>query len=242
VRGAAFSHILVSVGVLSALFALLAVFDQSWELVFAWLGLGILAQIAAILLPPPLLTSPEQPPSVLSSHELSTRSLAVRNYASSLEVVSFLHNVFVPVVAMLHAGFLDGVAGVVVAGLILVSAQYRQANTDAGAQRDSFIGLPAAWGVVAFYFHAFDATPAAAFLAIGLGIILGLMPFAFPHPLQTLRWASMSRAISAIWLVTAAVVLWHGFPATVPAKAILLVAATYGIGLAVLLAQDPVSS
>ena len=145
---------LVSAGALSALFALLAVFDQSWELAYLWLGIWLLAIAWESLL------LPHTPPIDAVQGGLPDRS-------ASMTVVTFLHTVFVPVVAMLHAGFLDGVAGVIVAILIVLSEQYRLAYTDWGAHRHSFTGLPASWGVLAFYFHAFDATPVAAILTIG---------------------------------------------------------------------------
>lgn len=232
-RDAAVGHMLVSVGALSALFALLAVFDQSWELVYLWLGIGLLAQAWECLLPAhahALTFAIDAPPDGLPDRSIS------------MSVVTFLHSVFVPVVAMLHAGFLDGVAGVIVAILILLAAQYRLAYSSWAANRHSFMGFPSSWGVLVFYFHAFDATAVAAILMIGLGMILGLLPIAWPHPLRSERWPTLTRAVTAVWLIAAAATLWLGLPATALAKTIFLAAAAYGLALAVLMAREQTPS
>jgi phosphatidylserine synthase len=220
VNSGAIRHLLGSVGVLSALFAVLAVFDQSWETVYAWLGLGILVQI-------------------WDCFEAKPRRLPepTAGAVQSLSIIAFLNSVFVPVVAMLHAGFLDGIAGVVVGGLILLSAQYRLCFLRS-SERAPFTGFPAVWSIVGFHLHAFDATPAAAILAIGLGIVFGLLPLNWPHPLWSRRWPLLTRAVAVVWLVTAAAALWHGFPATTAAKAVFVAAGIYGALLTVLLARE----
>lgn len=259
------AHLLLSVGVLCALFALLSVFDQAWELVYAWLGLAMLLQsiqaadVDRLFNPDPgePFDSPE--PAETGSPDSHATSLA--------GTVSFLNCVFVPVVAMLHAGFMEGVAGVVLAGVVLLAALYRlsflanhnapiadQSNhsphlitaaTSARAvhlvepHRQRFVGLPATWGILGFYLYAFDATPAAAVLTIGLGIILGLIPLAWPHPLYSERWPWLTRAVALCFLCTAATTLWLGLPATPWAKALLLGAALYGLILTAAIRQVP---
>ncbi|MEQ1696997.1 MAG: hypothetical protein ABL901_14265 [Hyphomicrobiaceae bacterium] len=217
---------------LCALFALLAVFDQSWEVVYGWLGIALVFQVAndqdAALLPLP---------DHVDNHDLDDDGPDIPVAAIAI----FLTTVFVPVVAMLHAGFLDGIAGAGVAGIILLAALYRLAFLAPPQKSEArFAGLPAAWSIIGFYLHAFDATPLAAVLAIGLGIVLGLVPLNWPNPLYSERWPLFTRAIVVVWFATAAYALAHGFQATSSiTKAILIAIAAYGLLLTALLAREP---
>ena len=214
-RRALFAHLLMSVGVLSALFALLAVFDQSWELVYGWLGISLIVQgIQSIWLPP------------VQSDETDSESLGQHDPIAT--VLTCCSTVLVPIVAMLHAGFLDGLAGVIVAALVILAALYRMAFQSSAAV-SHFHGLPASWSVIGFYLHAFDATPPVAGVIIGLGIVLGLIPRNWPHPLHSEWWPTLTRAVAALWLAAAAITLVHGFPGTPAAKTIFLAAIAYGL-------------
>ena len=224
------AHFLASTSVVGALLALLAVFDQAWENVYGWLGLALILQTAgsddAALLPLPV--SVDRP-------DIEEDVLPVPIAA----IASFLTAVFVPVIAMLHAGFLDGLAGAAVASIIMLSALYRIGFVERpGINGSRFLGLPAAWSIIGFYLHAFDATPLAAVLAIGLGIVLGLVPLSWPNPLSSERWPQLTRALVVVWFATAAYALTQGFQATAPiTKAILLGTAAYGLLLAALMAR-----
>ena len=226
------AHFLGAAGVVCGLLALLAVFDQAWEQVYGWLGLALIIQAAsaddAALLPLPVSVD-------LLDLEDDARHVPIG------AIASFLTTVFVPVVAMLHAGFLDGLAGAAVASIIMLSALYRVAFIEQPANRASrFLGLPAAWSIIGFYLHAFYATPLAAVLAIGLGIVLGLVPLSWPNPLRSERWALLTRVLVVIWFVTAAYALIHGFQGTASiTKAILLAAVAYSLLLTALLARNP---
>jgi phosphatidylcholine synthase len=105
---------------------------------------------------------------------------------------------------------------------VLWSAQYHLTFHAWGGMPAAYVGFPAAWNVVAFYLHAFDATPVAAVLVIGSGVIASLIPIPWPHPLRVMGWTHVGRVIVMIWLGTAAVTLWTGFPTTPAAKAVFL--------------------
>ena len=219
-NGAAIRGILIATGALCALLSVLAIFDQAWEMVYGWLGLALVTETA-------LLSGRPSSPGT-SSSEVSP-AIALEHRAIS--AISFLTSVFVPVVAILHAGFLDGIPGVILAGLVILSAVYRLAFHDWATPVTHFEGLPAAWGIAGFGLHAFDATPLAAALAIGTLLILTLVPVSWPHPLQSSVLKAATRCVTAAWAVAAASTLWRGFPATGPAKVVLLTGAVYGLAL-----------
>jgi phosphatidylcholine synthase len=215
-RGA-LGHLVAAVGAFSALSALIAIFDQSWELVYAWLGVGLLCEGADNLL--------------WSTADTDSSEGAI---SRPILVVTFLNSVFVPVIAMYHAGFLDGWFGIFVAVVIIWAAQFRLAYHPWTGPTATFVGFPAAWSIVGFNLHAFDATPMAAVLIIGVTIIIGLVPLHWPHPLHANRWPHLTRALVAVWFGTAAATLLHGFPATPTSKAIFLAAVAYTVALAAL--------
>jgi phosphatidylcholine synthase len=208
-------HALHAASILVAYAAMLAVFDQAWETLFGWLGLALVLQGIDDVLH--------------FSVRVDDTADAPQSPADPGYLVWFLTTVFVPVIALLHAGFLDNIAGSLVAGLILLSAFYRFAVQPTDRTVGSFTGLPAAWAVVAFLLHAFDATPVAAVLMIGLVLVLNLVPTPWPHPLLAERWQTQTRAVAALWLFAAAVTLWRGFPAEQWAKAIFIGCAVYAV-------------
>lgn len=208
-------HALHAASILVAYAAMLAVFDQAWEALYAWLGLALVLQ------------GVDDVRIVSASGDELVEDAPLA--AGPGYLVWFLTTVFVPVIALLHAGFLDNVAGTLVAGLILVAAFYRFVFQATERLSGSFTGLPAAWAVVAFLLHAFDATPVAAVLAIGLVLVLNLIPIDWPHPVLASRWQNQTRAVTALWLVAAAMTLWQGFPAENWAKTVFIGCAVYGV-------------
>ena len=226
-RRATLAHLLLAGGVLCALFSVLAVFDQAWEYAYGWLGLALLLQAVD-----PAMVVRAEPGVAAFASIPATDSRAA-------SAVAFLNTVFVPIIAMLHAGFLDGIGGIAVASVALLAALYRLTfHAPAAPSATEFLGLPAIWSVVGFYLHAFDATPLVAVAAIGLGIVLGLVPYRWPHPLWSGRWSLPTRFVTAVWVITAAVTLWNGLPASATAKGVFLVTAFYGMALAVLMARE----
>lgn len=237
-RRAMLAHFLLASGVVAALFAMLAVFDQSWEFVYAWFGAALLSEAARSAFFGP-------------SDKDDDEGVDTAHLNGGLDIVAvFCSTVFVPVIAMLHAGFLDGYIGIVVAVLMILTALYRLAyhNTASEEAQDnsgppgpnaSFSGMPACWGVIGFYLHAFDATPPVGILIVGIVIVLSLIPRQFPHILRSQLWRDATRVVVAGWLATAAYTLVQGFPAAPPVKSILLAMAVYAVVLTVLTPQPP---
>jgi phosphatidylcholine synthase len=223
VRRAHLAHLLLAVGVLCALFAVLAIFDQAWEYTYGWLGLAL--GIQAI-----------DPATLGGQGRLSAERTEDTGAAA---IVAFLNSVFVPVLAMLHAGFLDGWGGILVACVVLLAALYRAAFYEpSGLSVPYFLGMPAIWSVLGFYLHAFDATPLVAVLLIGLCIVMGLLHYRWPNPIRSPRWTTATRTITGVWALTAAITLWNGLPASATAKGVFLAAALYGAALTVLVARE----
>ncbi len=234
-RRAMIAHLLLALGVLSALFAALAVFDQAWEQVYAWLGISVLADVTR----------------QYGFHENDSDyddGVDASHLKSELNGLgAFCGGVFVPVIAMLHAGFLDGYLGIAIGALVILTAIYRltYATPTRGTHQmgvpdvhpSTYQGLPAIWSLIGFYLHAFDATPMVGVLALGVAIILSLLSRNVPSVFYSEIWRNLTRLIALVWFVTAAVTLIQGFPATPTTKAILLAIAVYGVLLAAITPQ-----
>ena len=63
---------------------------------------------------------------------------------------------------------------------------------------------------------------------------LTFVPLRWAHPLRTPLLWPITFALTGLWVVAAFVTIWSGFPAGPMTKAILLLAALYGVGLALL--------
>jgi phosphatidylcholine synthase len=207
------SQLLTGFSALCALLAMVSILDQSWEAQFVWLGLGLGAQ-------------------VIASHARpdETGQLAVSMQAMGAS--GFALTTFVPVAGLLHAGFLDGQGGLFVAGLIILSALYRYAyHAGEPTRAGLYTGLPVSWAIVAFLLHAFDATPPAAVLVVGLCVVLSLIPIPWPDPVADGPAASLTRVVVAAWALTAAHTLIQGFPGSQGPKTILVAGLAYGLML-----------
>jgi phosphatidylcholine synthase len=216
---AALVHAFTASGSVCALFATLAVFAGAWEQVFAWLGLALLidgidgtfARMANVT---------ERLPR-FSGERLDL-------------VVDYVTYVFVPALALVHAGYLSGPLGLVAASLILLSSLFHFSDTDSKTDDHCFVGFPAIWNVVAFYVFAFQMASWWAAILVLVCVSMTFVPLPWAHPLRTPRLWPLTLAMTALWCIAAFFTIWSGFPATVIEKWIYAAAALYGLVLALL--------
>ena len=215
---AAFVHLLTALGIVCGLFAILSLLSGAWEAMFAWLGValiidgadGALARLARVQ---------ERLPR-FSGDRLDL-------------VIDYVTYVFVPALALLQAGYLPGPWGVLLVCLILLSALFHFSDTQSKADDHSFVGFPAIWNLVAFYVFALELSRTATFLLVLSCVVLTFVPMKWAHPLRTPLLWPLTGALMGLWTSAALWTLWTGFPAQSWAKASLLIAAAYGIGLTV---------
>jgi phosphatidylcholine synthase len=213
---AAFVHVFTASGILCALAATLCVLQGAWIAMFVWLGValvidgidGTLARAADV----------EERLPRFSGERLDL-------------VIDYITYVFVPVVALLQAGFLQGTMGMLLACSILVSSLYHFADTESKAEDSSFVGFPAIWNAVAFHAFALGLPPAATAIGVVVLVVLTFIPLKWAHPLRTPFARPLSLAVAAIWATGCLWVLWTGFPASGPLQALLLACIAYAAGL-----------
>src|SRR5262245_26600440 len=213
---AAAVHCFTALGAVCALMALRAALLADWDEVFIWLGIallidgldGTLARLTHIT-------------TVLPRFSGERLDL----------IVDYLTYVFVPAVALLQGGFLAGGLGSVLAALILLSSLFHFSDTESKTADYCFIGFPALWNVVAFYVFALDLPQWLAVALVIACIILTFVPWKWAHPLRTPLLRPVTVLVLLAWGCAAGLTLWHGFPASGPGKAILILAAVYVMGL-----------
>jgi phosphatidylcholine synthase len=217
---AALVHVFTAMGAVCALLATRAVLWGAWEQVFGWLGValiidgidGTLARLADVKAKLPR----------VSGEQLDL-------------VIDYLTYVFVPVLALIQAGFLGtGTGSMVLGSLILFSSLFHFSDTQSKSADHSFVGFPAIWNIVAFYVFAFRMPVWLAALVTLLCTGLTFVPLRWAHPLRTPLLWPITFMLTLLWILVALVTLWSGFPAGDLTRAILLLAAAYGVGLALL--------
>jgi phosphatidylcholine synthase len=213
---AALVHLFTALGAVCGLLATLAVVSGAWEVAFLWLGLAILIDGADGAL----------------ARLARVQDLLPRFSGDRLDlVIDYVTYVFVPTLALLQAGFLEGAWGILLASMILLSSLFHFSDTQSKADDHSFVGFPAVWNLVAFYVFAFGLSPLATALLVVACVVLTFVPLKWVHPMRTRALRPVTAAATALGAAAAAHVLWTGFPAGPWVQIILLLAAAYGVGL-----------
>lgn len=213
---AALVHLFTASGAVCGLLATRAIFAGAWEIVFAWLGLAIIIDGVDGAL---------------------ARMAKVNRYLPRFSgdrldlVIDYVTYVFVPALALLQAGFLQGGWGLLLASLILLSSLFHFSDTQSKTQDHSFVGFPAIWNLVAFYVFAFGLSQWATALLVLACVALTFVPLKWAHPMRTPMLWPVTILAMGLWMVAAAFTVWSGFPAGLWAKAVLLLAAGYAICL-----------
>jgi phosphatidylcholine synthase len=214
---AALVHLFTASGAVCGLFAMHAVGSSAWEAVFAWLGAALLIDGLDGTL----------------ARRVDAAGRLPRFSGERLDlVVDYLTYVFVPAAALWR--FLGGAPGAILAALILLSSLYHFADTRSKDHDHCFVGFPAIWNIVAFYIFALGLPRPVATLIALTGVGLTFVPLRWAHPLRTARLLPLTILIVLIWAVAAVATVLRGFPASPSLAAVLLLAAVYALGLALL--------
>lgn len=214
---AALVHLFTALGAVCGLLATRAVLVGAWEEAFTWLGIalvidgidGTFARMANVTARLPR----------FSGERLDL-------------VVDYVTYVFVPALALLQAGFLQGWTGLALASLILLSSLFHFSDTGSKTEDHCFVGFPAVWNIIAFYVFVLRMPSWATEALVLACVILTFLPMRWAHPLRTPLLLPVTLAIVAVWFVAASIAIWSGFPAGPLLQAVLLATAAYGVGLA----------
>ena len=205
-------HVFTASGAICALFAIRAILEGRWEVMFACLGLALI--IDGI-------------DGTLARMVDVTRNLP-RFSGERLDLlVDYLTYVLVPALALWKAGFLPGVWQWLGPVLILMSSLFHFSDVESKADDYAFVGFPAIWNVVAFYVFALGLGPGWTIALVLVCTGLTFLPWKWAHPMRTPFLRNLPLSVCAVWAFAAIETLWRGFPATGLSLIILLASAFY---------------
>ena len=213
---AALVHVFTASGALCAFFAIRAIIEGRWEVMFAWLGLalvidgidGTFARMA----------------------DVQTRLPRFSGERLDL-VIDYLTYVLVPAIALWQADFFPGAWSWAAPSLILLSSLFHFSDVESKADDYAFVGFPAIWNVVAFYLFALQTSQLVATLVVLALVVLTFVPLKWVHPLRTPFARALTLAVCVVWGLAAIWTLWRGFPATPVGSVVFLVSAVYALAL-----------
>lgn len=209
-------HVLTALGAVVALLAARALIAADWQAMFLWLGVSF------------LIDGVDGPLARFFSVKKKIPSFSGERLDWIIDYLSF---VFIPVVALVEAGFLPGISGLVLASLILLSSLYHFCDMGNKSDDGCFVGFPAIWNIVAFYCFALALPPLVVGVMVVVLVIATFVPLKWVHPVRS-RWARpITALVTALWAVVAVFVTINGFPAPAWAQVVLVACALYGIGL-----------
>ncbi|MGY1660507.1 CDP-alcohol phosphatidyltransferase family protein [Geodermatophilus sp. SYSU D00705] len=124
------------------------------------------------------------------------------------DIVDYLTYAFAPVVLLWTTGSLpDGTLGWIVAALPLLASSYQFCRVDAKTDDHTFLGFPSYWNVVAFYAIVLELGPGTIATVLVVCSVLVFVPVRYLYPSRTQALQALSLALTAVWLVTYAVLL-----------------------------------
>ncbi len=209
-------HVFTALGVLCALFSVLAIARNAFEEAFLWLGIAFF--IDAV--------------DGMFARRVRVKERLPRFSGDVLDlVIDFLTYVFVPVLALLAGNILSGPWGITLAALILISSLFHFADMESKSAEYAFVGFPAVWNIVAFYLFAFQFGQVMVSVIVLALVVLTFVRWPWVHPVRVKALRPVTLAFAALWCLAAVSVLWNGFPATFTARAVLLVVVVYALAL-----------
>lgn len=221
---AAAVHVFTGLGALCGFYATLAVFDQRWEAMFAWLGLAFL--IDGIDGTFARMVDVERRLPMVSGERLDL-------------VVDYVTYVFVPALALIQKGYLVGPIGHLLAAGILLSSLYHFVDIGNKSDDHCFVGFPAIWNIVAFLIFAFDLTQLQVAIVVIVCTVLTFVRWRWVHPMRVQSMWPITLSLTALWLIAALWTIMQGLPATGWAAAVFAIAMVWGVGLSLAWRRPP---
>lgn len=223
---AAAVHFLTSLGTVCALLAFQAASNHAWETAFAWLGVALIIDG----LDGPL------------ARKISIEIRWPRVSGERLDlIIDYLNYVAVPAFIMVQAKLMPQGFGILAGSIILISSLYHFADQGSKTRDCYFVGFPAIWNVIIFYFFAFDIPPMIAFAFILFFAVMTFVPLKWSHPLRVLQFRPITLPIITIWAGACIWTVAQGFPGSIVSQSLLAIGALYFLGLGAVRSLKPES-
>ena len=123
-------------------------------------------------------------------------------------IVDYLTYAFTPMVLLWSAGYLgDGTSATVLAAIPLVASAYQFCRVDAKTDDHLFLGFPSYWNIAAFYVVVLDLQPSTVAVLLMVCAVLVFVPIGYVYPSRTATLQRLTLVLTALWLVSYAVLL-----------------------------------
>jgi phosphatidylcholine synthase len=188
-------HALTASGAFLGLLSMLAVIRGDERGALLWLG----AALAVDGLDGPI------------ARKVRVREVVPRVDGAVLDlVVDYLTYVLVPAIFIYWFGLLPTGWSLWGAGFILITSLYCFANLDMKTDDNYFVGFPAIWNVVAFYFWVIESPPwINAVIVLALGI-LTFVPIKFVHPIRVRDRRDLTYGATLVWTMCSLAMVLFG--------------------------------
>ena len=176
-------HFYTSLGLVCALFAILALVQNQPLNVFFWLLIAF---------------------AIDASDGVLARRASVKTHTPGFDgrklddIIDFLNYSFVPVCFIYQQGLLSDV-WLPVLGFALIASAYGFSSADAKTEDGFFTGFPSYWNVVAFYLYLLDLPSAVAGCIIAGLALMTFWPVRYLYPTQNKAAQGMSIGGGIVW-------------------------------------------
>ena len=122
-------------------------------------------------------------------------------------VIDYLTYVFIPALFLWRGGYLPQNWALPLVAAVMVSSLYTFARRDMKTEDGYFLGFPALWNVVAFYFYLTSPRPLIGSLVVSALVIMTFAPVHVVHPFRVREYGWLLPAVAIAWLVSTAALL-----------------------------------
>ncbi|TWI56738.1 phosphatidylcholine synthase [Pseudomonas duriflava] len=191
------AHGVTATGVVLALLATLALFDNQPKSCLLWLGLALLVDGLDGTL----------------ARKVNTKSVLPHFDGSVLDLaIDYLTYVFIPALFMYKYIPLPDYTALATVSLILVSSLFCFCNVNMKSSDNYFVGFPAAWNVVALYLYILSPAPWASLVLVVVLAALTLTRMKFLHPFRVRKFMPLNIAVTFAWMLCSMLlILEHPF-------------------------------
>ncbi len=213
---AALVHVLTASGIIPAILAIITTAQHRFEAAFWWLGLAF------------IIDGIDGP---LARH-FHVKEVLPRFCGERLDlIVDYFTYVVVPAFMVYQAQLVPEALKLAAALMMTLTSLYHFSDKESKTSDGYFVGFPAIWNLVVFYFFAVPVNPIAAFAVIFVLSGLTFVPLKWLHPVRVTAWRPVTFAVMVLWAATAMIVTGQGFPASPLCQAMLIVTGLYGLAL-----------
>ena len=212
------AHGFTATGVVTALLATLALFENQPKACLIWLGVALIVDGVDGSL----------------ARRVNVQTVLPHFDGSVLDlVIDYLTYVFIPALFIYRYIPLPEYTALAATSVMLVSSLFCFCNVEMKSKDNYFQGFPAAWNVVALCLYTLAPSPWVTLLTIVVLALLTVTRMKFLHPFRVKRFMPINIAVTAIWLLCS-LSLVHDHPAVNPlVMTVWLLMSAYFLGVCV---------